>query len=111
MGICASKQEISISEKEQIEFIYSLTNSFQSLESYAIKLNKEEDIKLKMKKYLFFLNSLNEIRPYLRHLQNGRHCDGEVKSTLEKIFNSIEEYDQERFFSLFKRFKEYFIEH
>lgn len=108
-SLCASKEEIILSDQEQVEFLNLLSSSFNKLESYSEKI-KDSEVNTKMIQYMFILNCLKEITPFLEALEKGRKCEGGLKIIFDEIFTAVKNNDRETYDSKILKLKEYFKE-
>ncbi len=108
MGICNEKpEEIILSDKDQVEFLSIVKSMMSELETFVDKISVEE-INYKMSLYLFILNCLRDITPYLDQLEKGRKCENGVKISLEEIFASIKENNRDKYYNSLLKLKYYF---
>lgn len=110
MGICFERPvNILLSEKDQIDFIKSISNLISELESQIDKIN-EEDPNTKMEKFIFILNCIKELSPFLNQIEKGRKCEERIKLLFENIFSSIKENNRNKYYSNLYALKSYFLE-
>ena len=109
MGVCSSRQEIVLSDKEQVEFMNQIKVLLSDMDSYINQL-KEQEVNYKMSRMIFILNCIKEINPFIEIMETGRKCDPAIKDLIVFILNSVKENDRKKYnsgiFELKKAFNE-----
>ncbi len=108
MGACSTRQEVILSNKEQVEFLNQIKLLLNDLDVFVDNL-KDEEVHYKMTRYLFILNAVKEIRPYLEIIESGRKCDQEVKELLYFILDAVKKNNRKDYNKGVRDLKDYFI--
>ena len=109
MGVCNTKEEVVLTDKEQVEFLNQLRLSFNELEFYVENL-KDQEVNYKMIRLIFILNFMKEVSPFLDQLEKGRKCEANVKELLMSAIASVKQNDRANYNKQLVDLKNYFKE-
>lgn len=108
MGACTEKQVYKMEEKEQLEVLNNIKASLCELERFIHSI-KTEDVHFRMSRYIFLINALKEISPYIKVMEvSGRQCDSDVSLLFDEVFKAVKENDRVCYGKAMGGLKEYF---
>jgi hypothetical protein len=100
MGACGSHGENlnDSSKTEKEDLLQSIRTNLKLMDEYIQKLRKE-DVHYRMTKLIFMLNSIKEILPFIRNIEDSNSSNdfNPVKIKFEEIFSSIWRYDWDKY--------------
>jgi len=114
MGNC-NKHEIEPEveyESNRVELLKSIKNNLNAFEENIQKV-KKEDIHYKMKKFIFWLNLLQQINPYIKILEDDTKNKNlnleKIKKSFDEIFQNLWSNERNKFYANLDCLKESFF--
>ena len=113
MGNCNRPQLDPAEEYEnaRVELLKMLKLNLNLIEENTQKV-KKEDVHYKMKKFIFWLNLLQQINPYIKILEDektNKNLDLEkIKNVFDEIFGNLWTNDRNKFYSQISNLKDSF---